>query len=102
MKDATVIEITTFQLNEGVPAELLLQAADKMQKEFLAKADGFISRSITVEENGTWRDIIAWKDKRSMEEAAQRAMEPGAAVPFMRCIDFDSVVMKAVEIKAHY
>ncbi len=53
MKDATVIEITTFQLNEGVPAELLLEAADKMQKEFLAKADGFISRSITVEENGT-------------------------------------------------
>ena len=102
MKDATVIEITTFQLNEGVPAELLLEAADKMQKEFLAKADGFISRSITVEENGTWRDIIAWKDKRSMKEAAQRAMEPGAAAPFMRCIDIDSVVMKAVEIKAHY
>ena len=102
MKNATVIEITTFQLNDGILGEVMLKAADKMQKEVLAKADGFISRSTTIEEDGTWQDIIAWKDKRSMEEAAKRAMTSAAAGPFMECVDLDSVVMKAVEIKAHY
>ena len=102
MKEATILEITTFKLKEGVAEATLLEAADKMQKEFLTEADGFISRTLTKEDDGTWRDVIFWKDQHGLEDTAKQAMESEGAGPFMGCIDFSSVVMKAVEIKAHY
>ena len=102
MKKATIIEITTFHLNNGVPGADFLQAADKMQREFLSKQDGFVQRSLTQSEDGTWRDIILWTSKKSMDQALKKAMQAEAAIPFMGLIDPNSVEMEATRIEAHY
>ena len=102
MKTATIIEITTFQLNEGVEEVSFLQSVEKMQSEFLSRQKGFMSRSLTKSQDNIWRDIVLWTDKKSMEETAEKAMKSKAAAPFMGFIDFNSMKMEAVFIKAHY
>lgn len=102
MNEATILEITSFRLEEGVTEKSLLKGAEKMQNEFLSNVAGFISRTLTKEEDGTWRDVIFWKDHHVLEETAEVLKQSPAAEPFMSCIDFDSVVMKVVEIKAQY
>ncbi|MBV6647004.1 MAG: hypothetical protein KI790_16220 [Cyclobacteriaceae bacterium] len=102
MNEAKILEITSFKLKEGVTEEDLLKGAEKMQNEFLSNVEGFISRTLTKEEDGIWRDVIFWKDHHVLEETAEVLMKSPAAGPFMSCIDFESVEMKAVEIKSHY
>lgn len=102
MNDATILEITSFKLKEGTTEEELLKGVKSIQKEFLAGVDGFVSRTLTKEEDGIWRDVIFWKDHHVLEATAEALMQSEAAAPFMSCIDFDSVVMKTAQIKAHY
>ena len=102
MKDATILEITSFKLKEGATEKDLLKGVEKMQNEFLTNVEGFISRTLTKEEDGTWRDVIFWKDHHVLQVTAKKGMKSKAAGLFMSCINFESVVMKVVEIKAHY
>jgi len=102
MKDATIMEITTFKVNENVTDEVMLAAAEKMQREFLNWVEGYITRTITKGEDGIWRDVIYWADKHFLETAAAELGKSAAAAPFMNCINFESVNMTALEIKAHY
>jgi len=88
-----MVEITTFQLNEGISTEEFTTAAERMQEQFLAKQSGFLKRTLTVSEDGVWTDIVFWEDQGSFELAMQKAESAEHTLPFMDKIDFNSVKM---------
>jgi hypothetical protein len=88
-----MVEITTFQLNEGISIEVFTKAVETMHEQFLAKQAGFKKRTLTVSEDGKWTDIVFWEDQGSFESAMQKAESSQHTIPFMEKIDFNSVKM---------
>lgn len=92
-KRVGVVEITTFKLNQGVSAKDFEQAALSMQKDFLEKQSGFVTRTLTVSPDSFWTDIVYWQDRQSAETTLQLSEKSELVVPFMEKIDFNSVKM---------
>ncbi len=92
-RQAGIVEVTTFQLRAGVEAQDFEAAARAMQKGFLALQTGFLKRTLTVSQDGTWTDIVYWEDQESAEKAMQMAEQSELVMPFMEKIDFNSVKM---------
>lgn len=92
-KNTGIVELTTFELKEGVSNEVFLESAQKMQKEFLSTQEGFIKRTLVQSEDGTWTDIVYWEKHESCELAMKAAENAPSALPFMQQIVFESVKM---------
>jgi hypothetical protein len=92
-RQAGIVEVTTFQLRAGVETKDFEAAARAIQKGFLALQTGFLKRTLTVSQDGTWTDIVYWEDQESAEKAMQMAEQSELVMPFMEKIDFNSVKM---------
>ncbi|MEL7122442.1 MAG: hypothetical protein AAFO07_23555, partial [Bacteroidota bacterium] len=93
-----IVELTTFKLAEGITDGIFLAAAEIMQTEFLDKQEGFLQRTLVKGKEG-WTDIVTWADQASMDKALENSMSSPHAIPFMKCIDLESVNMKSNRIK---
>ncbi|OQW56116.1 MAG: hypothetical protein A4S17_14005 [Proteobacteria bacterium HN_bin10] len=69
-----VIEWAPFKLKAGVSEEALLRASQQLQREFLDRQAGFVSRRLLRSGDGSYVDMVVWA---SQEEAAS-AMEVAA------------------------
>lgn len=77
MEKALAIEVAPFALARGVTEETVLEASERLEHEFLSRADGYLGRLLVREDAKGWADIVFWK---SAEHAA-RAMAAAAASP---------------------
>lgn len=93
-KQVGTVEITTFHLKQGVTVADFEAAAALVQRDFLEKQAGFISRTLTHSSDSLWTDRVSWKDQESFENAMKQAETSEAVLPFMEKIDFESVKMK--------
>lgn len=93
----TIMEMTSFQLTEGISETDFLKAVNTMQKGFLDHQPGFIDRKLTKDENG-WQDVVQWKTRESLKQAMKDAENSEFAASFMQMIDFESVQMKISEV----
>jgi hypothetical protein len=99
---ASIIEITTFTLTEGITEQAFSESAKKMQREFLEQQPGYQQRILSVSETGIWTDIVFWDSKQSVENAMRAAEQAESVFPFMQKIDFSSVKMNVstpIELK---
>lgn len=97
-KNPEIIELTTFQLNEGVEESNFIEVAQTMQKEFLLHQEGFLKRTLVKGEN-EWTDIVYWENKKSHESAMQKSQNTPIVAPFMQMINFQSVKMNLTKVK---
>ena len=95
---ATTIELTSFNLVNGVDETKFVEVAQKMQEDFLNQQEGFIKRTLVKGENN-WTDVVYWKNRECIQNALKRAESSELVVPFMQMIDFNSVKMNLSEIK---
>lgn len=65
-----VIEWAPFELIAGTDEDVLLQASEALQKEFLDSQKGFVRRELLRGKDNQWTDLVYWE---SMEDAAQAA-----------------------------
>ena len=61
MEKATVIEMVLFKVKEGIEIEFAQKELIKVN-DFLAEQEGFISRKISLSDDGQFLDIVFWED----------------------------------------
>ncbi len=87
-----MIEIVQFRLAEGVTRNDFVAAAVNTMPA-LCEIEGFIGRTLSEGEDGTWTDHVKWTDSASAQAAMAGAMENQALLPFIMSVDPDSMVL---------
>ena len=93
-----VMETVTFKLIDTVSREDFARAADAMSG-WILNQPGFVSRRLSIAEDGTWIEQVEWA---SMHDAKAAAAAIGAAednMLFLKCIDGPSVQMRHSELE---
>jgi hypothetical protein len=99
MKDTLAIEMAPFALGENVTEEGLLEASERLEREFLSKCDGYIGRILTRSADGSFVDILFWKSASKFEEALEHAHTSGACANYFGCMaPQDAVAGKGISI----
>ena len=73
--------IISFKLKDGVSAEDLLAASDKIQESYLSKCKGFINRQLMMID-GVWTDWVIWETLPDAQNSMGKAEENESAKAF--------------------
>jgi heme-degrading monooxygenase HmoA len=93
LADGPVMEIVTFRLVAGAEDAVFLHAA-KGTADPLQLQPGFLGRSLTRAEDGTWTDHVLWDSMAAAKAGADAMMAEPAFGPFMALIDGPTVSMR--------
>jgi hypothetical protein len=63
--ESAVIEWAPFRLAPGVSEATLLDASERLQREFLERRQGFVRRELLRGADGQWVDLLYWSDEDS-------------------------------------
>lgn len=88
-----VVEIVEFRLAGDVSAEAFVETAAALESAFLCNAPGYIRRTLTQREDGTWLDMVEWTSLDEALAAADAIMMADSAASFMQAIDPNSIKM---------
>ena len=96
--DQRVMEIVTFRLNDGVDAEAFRQAARGIDR--LLRDRGTASaRTLVVDEDGLWTDIVEWCSMEEAKQAAEELVKEPEFAPLGAMIDGTSVQMRHAPVQ---
>jgi hypothetical protein len=70
-----VVEWAPFSIREGVGEAALLAASERLQREFLARQDGFVRRELIKGAERGYVDIVWWTSQETAEAAMAKVME---------------------------
>ena len=95
-----VIEVASFQLKQGVtPAEFAV--VDKaMEREYISKQPGFLSRESAVGPNNEWLVIVHWKSLTDADASMASFEKAAPTAAFMAKLDASTMVMKRYQKQA--
>lgn len=88
-----VAEIVTFRLIEDADPVAFVAAADGMS-QFLHGTGAVLTRTLRVNDAGSWTDHITWTSMSAAKSAAAAMMDQPEATPFMALIDPETVNMR--------
>jgi hypothetical protein len=96
-----VIEIATFKTAEGVLEQTLL-AADAVLLPWVMAQQGFVTRSLAQNEDGSWMDCVTWADLATAKAAGEAIMGAPGANEFLMLVIPDSlaIVYYTVKVRA--
>lgn len=92
MQNHLTVEIVTFRALPGISRETLRERAESIGP-WLAACPGFLSRTLSLSDSGTWTDHLVWASPHQAKAAADRIMAEPSAAAFMAAIDGASVTM---------
>ena len=75
-----VLEWAPFRLKPGVEEATLLDASERLQRDFLVRQDGFMRRELIKGAEGAYVDLVWWESFA----ASQAAMKKAASSPACR------------------
>ena len=93
MEKATVIEMVLFNVKEGIEIELAQKELSKVN-DFLTEQDGFISRKLSLSDDGQFLDIVFWEDMNTAMAAANKIMQSPDAMKSFSIIDQKTMLFK--------
>jgi hypothetical protein len=93
MKNIQIIETVTFRAIPGSDPQTIATASDGLMP-FLERQNGFLSRRLSLGQDGLWLDHVHWTDMDSAQAASQVIMSAPEAGAFMSLIDMSSVTMR--------
>lgn len=91
--DNSTIELVTFRARQGVTNQQL-ETQGAALEGFLKEQPGFLYRSLSVDEDGLWYDIVYWKTMSDAESAAEKFKQNQLGMAMMELIDMDSARMR--------
>ncbi|MCK6605130.1 MAG: hypothetical protein HUU43_08215 [Ignavibacteriaceae bacterium] len=97
-----VLEIAEALVKEGITAGEFLSLSQKMQDEFLAKQEGFISRDLFRGENGVHGAVLKWESMDHALKAMSQAMNYPSVIGFASVFAEGSYSVKLVDVIASY
>lgn len=96
MSSKTAIEVVMFRGLAGVSREQMLAAAKAVDSR-LAALPGYVSRQLGSAEDGSFVDIVRWRDLLSAHHAAQLVQSCPQCREFFALIDSATVQMAHFE-----
>jgi hypothetical protein len=96
---ATVLEHVTFRLMPETD-QAALDAASSAADAFLAIRPGFLGRALTRRADGTYVDLVSWRDQGSAEAASAAYLADPVSAGFGRIIDPTSLEAQHLDIVA--
>ncbi|WP_340820067.1 hypothetical protein [Methanolobus sp. WCC4] len=96
-----VVEIVRFRVIAGVNEEEVLAASNIMMKE-LGSLDGFIDRELLKKDDGSWMDMLHWKDMDSAIRATEDALKLPLCLEYFKLIDESSMEMEHYSVMQHF
>ncbi|MES0884411.1 hypothetical protein [Roseibium sp. SCP14] len=95
---ATTIEYVTFKAADGVDEAKLARVAVDVN-EALTDYDGFIDRHVALQDDGTWVEVVYWRDLDSAKAALDKFLADPNTKEFLAMVDPDSVKLSFSTIK---
>lgn len=95
------IELVLFKINGNYSDRAILEAA-AMLNDFIESQAGFISRTLSKAEDGTWSDLVLWTDLDSARKAGEKVMNEPCAGKFFSMIDESTMQFLHLEPKLDF
>lgn len=86
MSDTLVVEIAPFAVADGVAEQRLLEASERLEREFLAGRQGYVGRVLARLDGGQWADIVLWRSPQDVEAAMGLVGESAACSAYFSCM----------------
>ena len=93
------MEVVTFKPKEGVSNEQLMEAM-RSTNAIVKNFDGFLSRSIAIDQQGGFIDVVHWESLSQALRAAQQVQEIPEVMEHFALIDPKSIKMSHFEVFA--
>jgi hypothetical protein len=81
-----VVEVAPFTIGRGIATDALLEASDRLEREFLSRADGYVGRILVQRESTAWADIVFWRSARHAQQAMQAVASSEACRAYFTCM----------------
>ena len=96
--DGHVMEIVSFRLNNGDEAEAFRSAARELDG-LLRTRETAVARTLTVDEDGLWTDLVEWTSMAEAKRAAEELVQDPLFATFGAMIDGASVQMRHAPVQ---
>ncbi len=98
LSQASVIEYVTFKINDGITQANFIKAANESEMA-LKTITGFIHRSIALQENGTWIEVVFWENKQVAIDGLNIFLEHEQSKNFLNFIDNESIKIEYSQLQ---
>ncbi len=93
-----VMEIVSFRLKDGVDVEDFRIAASAIDR-LLHDRGTASARTLVVDEDGLWTDIVEWTSMEEAKSAAEELVQDPLFLPLGAMIDGDTVQMRHAPVQ---
>ena len=70
-----VVEWAPFNIREGIAEKALVEVSARLQRDFLARQDGFLRRELIKGAERSYVDLIWWRSMETAEAAMAKVTE---------------------------
>lgn len=95
------VEMASFKVRTGVSHEAVLAARQQLQS-YLSAAPGYLSSRLVRDADGTYTDLVVWRDAASAHAAAKAALQDADAGAYFALIDEATIVMRHAGVVADF
>lgn len=86
MNHELAIELAPFKIASGIGREALLAASERLEREFLSRAEGYLGRVLVQKDAAAWADIVFWRSGAHAEKAMAEAASSKACHAYFTCM----------------
>ena len=90
MSNDITIEWAAFRVRPGVTEPQIRAASTAIQEEFIARQPGFLRRELLRADDGSYVDVLWWRDRASAETAMAAAMQSPACARYFELMESDA------------
>lgn len=95
---AGAIEYVTFETIDGVDDADVSRVAVAVNQT-LTDYDGFVGRFVSREEDGTWIEVVYWRDLAAAKASLDRFVKDPRNAEFLAMVDQESITLNYSEIE---
>ncbi len=88
--EPVVVEWAPFIKAKGVADQALIEAADKVNVEFLKKQKGYVSRELVKKNDDEYADILHWITKADAVAASEKVNDCAVCGVYFKLMDFEA------------
>jgi hypothetical protein len=99
LSEANVVEYVTFKALEGSDVDEVAKVTVAVNANLEENYPGFVERIISLQEDGTWVEVVYWKDMASAKGALDKFLKDPKNADFLAIVKPDSVSLTYSTLK---
>lgn len=80
------LEMAPFAVADGTRVEQLIEASERLERDFLGKAPGYLGRVLVQADSGKWADLVFWRSREHASKAMEAASSSAACRAYFACM----------------